>query len=119
MVFFIAIPALASTPENENAPAVASEDQQFMGLTQLSEEECVNILGQVVTAAYDYNTTGSTVDITEYDRMGKEFARIVVTLLRAGYRIFDVTGWFDSIILGIENDWTIQEIIYYQLFANH
>jgi hypothetical protein len=47
MVFFIAIPALASTPEDENAPAMTSEDQQFMGLTQLSENQMIKINGNL------------------------------------------------------------------------
>ena len=49
MLFFIAIPALASTPTNENAPVPTSEDQQFMGLTQLTEEELLDIFGNVIT----------------------------------------------------------------------
>ncbi len=45
LVLLFAIPALASTPENENMPAPTSEDQQFMGLAALSEEELINITG--------------------------------------------------------------------------
>jgi hypothetical protein len=48
MVFFIAIPSLASTPTNENMPVPTSEDQQFMGLKTLSEEELIEIIGNVV-----------------------------------------------------------------------
>jgi hypothetical protein len=51
MLFFIAIPAFASTPENENAPVPTSEDQQFMGLTQLTEEELLDIIGNVITGS--------------------------------------------------------------------
>ncbi|MCR4422904.1 MAG: hypothetical protein NUV32_10590 [Exilispira sp.] len=47
LVLLFAIPVFASTPENENAPAVASEDQQFIGLTTLSEEELVGITGNL------------------------------------------------------------------------
>ncbi|MCR4422861.1 MAG: hypothetical protein NUV32_10365 [Exilispira sp.] len=46
---FIAIPALASTPTNENAPTIASEDQKFLGLTTLSEEQLTNIKGDAET----------------------------------------------------------------------
>jgi hypothetical protein len=57
MVFFMAIPTLASTPENENAPAMTSEDQQFMGLTQLSEEELLDIIGNYITSGALNNDT--------------------------------------------------------------
>jgi predicted ATP-grasp superfamily ATP-dependent carboligase len=53
LVLLFAIPALASTPENENAPAMTSEDQQFMGLTTLSEEELMGVEGNHVI----YETT--------------------------------------------------------------
>ena len=48
----MAIPSLASTQENENAPVPTSEDQQFMGLTTLSEEELMGIEGNKL-ALYD------------------------------------------------------------------
>ncbi|MCR4422890.1 MAG: hypothetical protein NUV32_10520 [Exilispira sp.] len=48
LVLLFAIPTLASTPENENAPAQTSEDQQFMGLATLSEEELMEIEGNHV-----------------------------------------------------------------------
>jgi hypothetical protein len=53
------IPTLASTPTNENTPAVASEDQQFMGLTTLSEEELMGIDGNslIINDAYYHLTT--------------------------------------------------------------
>ena len=43
----MAIPAFASEPTNENAPAMTSDDQQFMGLTTLSEEELMEISGNL------------------------------------------------------------------------
>jgi hypothetical protein len=62
MLFFMAIPELASTPENENAPAVASEDQQFLDLNILSEEELIEIYVNAIpidgsgTVVYNPNT---------------------------------------------------------------
>jgi len=47
LVLLFAIPALASTPENENAPVPTSEDQQFMDLTQLSEDQMIEINGNL------------------------------------------------------------------------
>jgi hypothetical protein len=53
----MAIPTFASTPENENAPAMTSGDQQFMGLTQLSEEDLFTIIGNVITSGVLNNDT--------------------------------------------------------------
>jgi hypothetical protein len=85
MLFFIAIPILASTPENENAPVPTSEDQQFMGLTQLSEEDLLTIIGNVITSdSITYDTEQCTPEMMKirelerrllYDKLLREQAK--------------------------------------------
>jgi len=45
LIAFFAIPALAGTPQPENAPATTSEDTMFLGLEQLTLEQLLNIIG--------------------------------------------------------------------------
>ncbi len=53
LIVLFAMPVLASTPEQENAP-LASEDELFLGeMSQLSEEELINIEGNVIKSASD------------------------------------------------------------------
>jgi hypothetical protein len=77
LVLLFSIPTLASTPENENAPAMTSEDQQFMGLTQLSEEELMKISGNIILD----QTTGEppTNTIVIYDYETHEYIEVTQT----------------------------------------
>ncbi len=47
LIVLCAMPVLASTPEQEDTP-LASEDELFLGeMSQLSEEELINIIGNM------------------------------------------------------------------------
>jgi hypothetical protein len=48
LVLIISLPVFASTPEEENAPTATSEDGMFLDMTQLSEEELMAIIGNVI-----------------------------------------------------------------------
>jgi len=48
LIAFFAIPALASTPQSENAPAPTSEDTMFLGWQLLSDEELLAIIGNII-----------------------------------------------------------------------
>ena len=61
MLFFIAIPAFASTPENENAPAPTSEDQQFLDLLIISTDELIELDGGYHFAMSDTTTGGGPI----------------------------------------------------------
>ncbi|MCR4421547.1 MAG: hypothetical protein NUV32_03600 [Exilispira sp.] len=119
LVLIVSLPVFASTPTEENAPTATSEDTMFLDMTQINEEELTHIFGQVQIAEYDYNITGPTPDISEYEKTWSEFLRILFAIGRAIGRSVDLVEWCDSIILGIENGWTINEIISYHLFCNH
>ncbi len=73
LVLLFAIPTLASTPEDENAPAMTSEDQQFMGLTTISEEELMGIEGNVVTSYADGASPITSRTIKDIEKKLKSF----------------------------------------------
>jgi len=98
LVLLFAIPALASTPENENAPAMTNEDQQFIGLTTISEEELIEIYGNAEaingsgTVVYNPNT-GNLINTSN----GKVFKvldpnKVFANLVKAGVDPYTATA---------------------------
>lgn len=62
LVLIISLPVFASTPTQENAPAATSEDELFLDMMQLSEEELMGVEGNRDDCSGDggtsiYNTT--------------------------------------------------------------
>lgn len=47
-MFHLSLPVFAFTPTQENAPMPTSEDGMFFDMTQLSEEELLVIIGNVI-----------------------------------------------------------------------
>ncbi len=76
LIVLFAMPVLASTPEQENAP-LASEDELFLGeMSQLSEEELINIVGNIVNS-------GTQPDIyQEAGTQGRDEMLILLAALR-------------------------------------
>jgi hypothetical protein len=73
LVLLFAIPILASTSTNENAPVPTSEDQQFMGLTTLSEEELMEIIGLIAIDNIDGTNTFNPTTQMGTTSDGKKF----------------------------------------------
>jgi len=61
LVLLFAIPTLASTPTNENAPAQTSEDQQFLDLLIISTDELIELDGGYHFAMSDTTTGGGPI----------------------------------------------------------
>lgn len=61
LIVLFSMPVFASTPQQENAPAPSSEDTMFLGLEQVSEEELLEIIGDVVFHEENDPVTKDTV----------------------------------------------------------
>ncbi|MCR4421546.1 MAG: hypothetical protein NUV32_03595 [Exilispira sp.] len=53
LVLFISLPVFASTPEEENAPVPTSEDGLFLDMTQLTEDQMIDIYGNAFSLMSD------------------------------------------------------------------
>ena len=66
-------------------------------------------------AQYDYNITGPNIEYSEWKNCPKELIRIILGLINMGLNVVDIQGWIKDIKYGLENGWTIGEIIGYHL----
>jgi len=73
LVIFMAVPVLASTPEQENAPIADEEYIFLLDLTQLSEEQLINIFGLIATDNIDGTNTFNPFTQTGTTSDGKKF----------------------------------------------
>ena len=78
LVIFMAVPVLASTPEQENAPIADEEYIFLLDLTQLSEEQLINIFGLIATDNIDGTNTFNPFTQTGTTSDGKKFKIIKV-----------------------------------------
>ncbi len=72
LAIFLALPALASEPTDENAPIPTEEDIFLSDLPQLSEEELMEINGYSVIFSDPGNMSFSAVKVTETTKIGSK-----------------------------------------------
>jgi len=98
LILFISLPVFASTPVEENAPASTSENELFLYMTQLSEEELLKIEGnvnnQTMTLDGCANTNPKALEIII--AMASESTSTLEGLTNMVDTIYDIYQMFDN-----------------------
>ncbi len=98
------MPVLASTPEQENAP-LANEDELFLGeMSQLSEEELINIIGQVIiddgASPAGATDLGAQPHTAWYNKQVTELAKKIKKIIYISGSVLVVGGALTTFLTG-------------------